>query len=273
MICIITDIKPSVRAAFLCKCRMQSDLFIRIRVYYQGKENIFGGAAMKKNLTEAVFILDRSGSMSGLEKDTIGGFNSMIEKQRRQEGEVLVTTVLFDNESVVIHDRKRLEEVLPMSEKEYCVGGCTALLDAVGGTVEHIRKIHKYIREEDVPEHTIFVITTDGMENASKKYDYSQVKELIDGCKRDGWEFIFMGANIDAADVAGKMGIRRECAVKYVSDPAGTRLNYEAMSDAVSLMRAGCRLDSEWKKKIEKDEEGRHEPDKNDGPRHKAVLL
>lgn len=156
---------------------------------------------MKQNLTELVFILDRSGSMTGLEADTIGGFNAMLQKQKKAEGEVLVTTVLFNHESKTIHDHAAIDKVPLLTEKDYCVGGCTALLDAVGETVEHIKNIHKYARAEDVPQHILFVITTDGMENASTKYSCAQVKRLIEQQKERGWEFLFFGANIDAVDV------------------------------------------------------------------------
>lgn len=163
---------------------------------------------MKKNLTELVFILDRSGSMQGLEGDTIGGFNAMIEKQKKEPGKALVSTVLFDDLTEVLHDRVKLDEVRPITEKEYDVGGCTALLDAVGGAIHHIGNIHKYARSEDVPEHTLFVITTDGMENASRRYLAQKVKEMIGRQKEKyGWEFLFLGANIDAVETAGHLVI------------------------------------------------------------------
>ena len=155
---------------------------------------------MKKNLTELVFILDRSGSMAGLESDTIGGFNAMIEKQKKEPGNALVSTVLFDHERKVIHDRQDIQQVEPMTDRDYYVGGCTALLDAVGCAIHHIGNVHKYAREEDRPEKTLFVITTDGMENASRQYSYDKLKKLIRRQKEKyGWEFIFLGANIDAA--------------------------------------------------------------------------
>ena len=158
---------------------------------------------MKKNLTEIVFILDRSGSMSGLEADTIGGFNSMIEKQRRADGEALVSTVLFDNMSEVIHDRVDIRDIKPMTDRDYTVRGCTALLDAIGGAIHHIGNVHKYARPEDVPEHTLFIITTDGMENASRFYNSDRVKQMIERQKaKYGWEFLFFGANIDAVETA-----------------------------------------------------------------------
>lgn len=165
---------------------------------------------MKKNLTELVFILDRSGSMAGLERDTIGGFNAMLEKQKREEGEALVSTVLFDNDVVVIHDRVPVANVQPLTEKEYYVRGCTALLDAVGGAIHHIGNVHKYAMEEDVPEKTLFVITTDGMENASRRYTYDKVKRMIEHEKEKyGWEFLFLGANIDAAAEADGLALMR----------------------------------------------------------------
>ena len=185
-------------------------------------------------MTELVFILDRSGSMSGLEDDTIGGFNAMIEKQRKEEGEVLVSTVLFDSHSEVIHDRVPLDKVPKLTDREYHVRGCTALLDAVGGAIHHIGNVHKYARPEDRPEKTLFVITTDGMENASRRYNYDKVKTMIHRQQEQyGWEFLFLGANIDAAKEAGRFGIDADHAADYVCDSAGTALNYEAISDAV----------------------------------------
>jgi len=193
---------------------------------------------MKKGLTEIVFILDRSGSMRGLEKDTIGGFNSLIERQKKEEGEAYLSTVLFDDQIEVLHDRVNLSEIKEITENEYYVRGCTALLDAVGGAVKHISNIHKYIREEDVPEKTLFVITTDGMENASHKYGYDAVKQMIEEQKeKNSWEFIFLGANIDAAGVAGKMGIEKEHAVNYECDSVGTALNFKVLSDTVGKVR------------------------------------
>ena len=212
---------------------------------------------MKKNLTELVFILDRSGSMSGLESDTIGGFNSMLEKQKKNDGEAYVTTVLFDNTYEMIHDRADLRDVRLLTENDYTVGGCTALIDAIGETVEHISDIHRYAREEDLPEHTIFIITTDGLENASRKYDSDKVKKLIESKKKSGWEFLFLGANIDAVETAKHFGIEEDRAVTYLSDSKGTRLNYTVLSDAVSSVRRCAPLGSEWKKRIEKDEEER----------------
>ena len=205
-------------------------------------------------MTELVFILDRSGSMSGLEKDTIGGFNSMIEKKKREEGEALVSTVLFDSESVVIHDRLPLGRVPRMTEKEYFTRGCTALLDAVGGAIHHIGNIHKYARKEDVPEKTMFIITTDGYENASRRYDYEKVRKMIERQKsRHGWEFLFLGANIDAAAEAKRFGIGEDRAVNYKRDEAGTALNYEVISEAVCSVRAARPLSADWKRRIDED--------------------
>ncbi len=219
---------------------------------------------MKKNLTEIVFILDRSGSMSGLEADTIGGFNSMMEKQRKQEGEALVSAVLFDNDSEVLYDRVDIREIPKMTEKDYYVRGCTALLDAIGGAIHHIKSVHKYIREEDVPEHTMFIITTDGIENASREYSSDKVKKMIEQQKEAGWEFLFLGANIDAVETAKHFGIDRDHAVKFKNDARGIAVNYEAVSDAVCCMRAGASLSKSWKESIEADyadrENGGSEP-------------
>ena len=205
-------------------------------------------------MTELVFILDRSGSMSGLEKDTIGGFNSMIEKQKREDGQALVSTVLFDNESVVIHDRLPMDRVPPLTEREYYTRGCTALLDAVGGAIHHIGNVHKYARKEDVPEKTLFIITTDGYENASRRYDYERVRQMIQHEKEKyGWEFLFLGANIDAAAEAKRFGIDEDRAVTYKCDAAGTALNYDVISEAVRHVRASRPLDAGWKSRIDED--------------------
>ena len=209
---------------------------------------------MKKNLTELVFILDRSGSMAGLEGDTIGGFNAMIEKQKREPGEALVSTVLFDNETQVIHDRLPLDRVSMMTEKEYFVRGCTALLDAVGGAIHHVGNIHKYAREEDRPEKTLVVITTDGMENASRRYDYDKVKRMIRRQKEKyGWEFLFLGANIDAAREAARFGIDADRAANYHADPVGTGVIYEAVNETVCSFRASRPMAASWKRKIDED--------------------
>ena len=205
-------------------------------------------------MTELVFILDRSGSMSGLEKDTIGGFNSMIEKQKWEDGQALVSTVLFDNESVVIHDRLPLDRVPPLTEGEYYTRGCTALLDAVGGAIHHIGNVHKYARKEDVPEKTLFIITTDGYENARRRYDYEKVQKMIQHEKEKyGWEFLFLGANIDAAAEAKRFGISEDRAVTYKCDPAGTALNYDVISEAVCHVRASRPLSAGWKSRIDED--------------------
>ena len=210
---------------------------------------------MKKGLTELVFILDESGSMSGMEADTIGGFNSMIDKQRREEGEAYVSTVAFANVSRVIHDRVRLDEVEPLTRRDYTPGGCTALLDALGGAIHHIGTVHKYARPEDVPEHTVFVITTDGMENASHRYGRAEVRAMVERQKaRYGWEFLFLGANMDAIAAAEDIGIRRDRAVKYVSDAQGTELNYRVVSDTLCDLRMSRPVTASWKAEIEEDE-------------------
>ena len=210
---------------------------------------------MKKNLTELVMILDRSGSMGGLESDTIGGYNSMLRKQKDAEGEVLVSTVLFDDTSEVLYDRVSLEKLPRMTEKEYYVRGSTALLDAVGGAIHHIGNVHKYARDEDRPEKTIFVITTDGMENASRKYSYDRVKMMVERQKEKyGWEFIFLGANIDAIETAGRFGISADRAANYNSDHEGTLLNYEVLAETVCEMRAcAAPIGDNWKRRIEDD--------------------
>ena len=209
---------------------------------------------MKKNLTELVFVLDRSGSMAGLESDTIGGFNAMIEKQKKVVGEVYVSTVLFDNVSEVVHDRVEIQRIEPMTHDQYYVRGCTALLDAVGGAIHHIGNVHKYAREEDRPEKTLFIITTDGMENASRRYSYTQLKAMIERQKEKyGWEFIFLGANIDAAKEAARFGIEADCAADYHADSKGTAVIYEAMSEVVCNVRASRPMNAEWKKNVEAD--------------------
>ena len=214
---------------------------------------------MKNNLTEIVFILDRSGSMAGLEDDTIGGFNAMIEKQKQEPGKALVSTVLFDNESEVIHDRVNIQEIEPMTRKEYYVRGCTALLDAVGSAIHHIGNVHKYAREEDRPEKMLFVITTDGMENASRKYTYDRLKTMIERQKEKyGWEFLFLGANIDAAREAARFGISADCTANYHADSEGTAVIYEAVSEAVCNVRASRPMTADWKKKVDADYRKRH---------------
>lgn len=214
---------------------------------------------MKNNITEIVFIIDKSGSMSGFEADTIGGFNSAIEKQKQKDGKVYVSTVLFDNDCEIIHDRIDISEVKPMTRDDYTAGGCTALLDAIGGAIHHIGNVHKYARPEDVPEHTIFIITTDGMENASNRYSAARVKEMIE-CRREkyNWEFIFLAANIDAVGTAENIGIKRERAVNYNRDCEGIQVTYEAMSEAITAMRCSHTLDAgEWRKNLDKDNKRR----------------
>ena len=209
---------------------------------------------MKNNLTELVFILDRSGSMAGLEDDTIGGFNAMIEKQKHESGSAFVSTILFDNISETIHDRLDVQEVSPLTDGDYYVRGCTALLDAIGNTIQHIQTIHKYARPEDVPERTLFVITTDGMENASHNYTTEQIKSMIEDKKASlGWEFLFLGANIDAVETAGRIGIRPEMAATYHSDHTGTQLNYSVISETVCAFRAGEPIAKDWKSLIDTD--------------------
>lgn len=210
---------------------------------------------MRKDLTEIVFILDRSGSMSGLEGDTIGGFKSLIEKQRGEKGDAIVSTVLFSNESEVLHDRVDIKSVAPLTERDYQVGGGTALLDAVGGAIRHIGNIHKYARPEDVPERTLFAIMTDGQENSSRIYSASKVKGMIERQKsRYGWEFLFLGANIDAVEEASRYGIAPEFAVSYRSDSVGTALNYEVVGEAISQIRENKKpLTGDWKRSIEED--------------------
>lgn len=214
---------------------------------------------MKKGLTEIVFILDRSGSMSGLEADTIGGFNSLIAKQKKEEGQAIVSTVLFDDRSEVLHDRVPLESIKTMTDRDYFVRGCTALLDAIGGAIHHIGNVHKYAREEDRPEKTLFIITTDGMENASRHYTYPKVKAMVERQKsRYGWEFLFLGANIDALEVAGHFGINKDYAANYHCDGEGTALNYEVLSEAICRVRGESKpLSADWKERIDADYEKR----------------
>lgn len=210
---------------------------------------------MKKGLTEMVFILDRSGSMSGLEGDTIGGFNSFITKQRKAEGEAFVSAVLFDDTCEVLYDRVDLRKVTPMSDNDYFVRGCTALLDAIGGAINHIGNIHKYARNEDIPEHTIFIITTDGMENASRKYNSDKVKKLVERQKdKCGWEFIFLGANIDAVETAAAFGISKDRTVNYCHDSIGVANCFEDIDYAVTELRSPCAaVPKDWKKRTEAD--------------------
>ncbi|MBR1457069.1 MAG: VWA domain-containing protein [Oscillospiraceae bacterium] len=213
---------------------------------------------MKNNVTELVFILDRSGSMHGLESDTIGGFNSLIEKQKEVDGKCYVTTVLFADRSETVHDRAELAGIRPMTGRDYVVGGCTALLDALGDTIRHIAKIHKYARPEDVPEHTTFVIMTDGMENASRRYDSDAVKRLIEHEKEKyGWEFLYLAANIDAVETAARVGIRADRAVNYNADSRGTEIAYGAVAETVCAQRMGLPIDAGWCRRIRKDHDAR----------------
>lgn len=209
---------------------------------------------MKKNLTELVFILDRSGSMAGLEGDTIGGFNAMIEKQKKEPGEAFVSTILFDNVSEVLHDRIFLDAIPKMTDRDYTVRGCTALIDAIGGAIKHIGNIHKYARPEDVPEHTMFIITTDGMENASRRFSSDEVKKMIERQKAEfGWEFLFIGANIDAVQTAAQFGIGHDRAVNYHADSQGTQVLYETLCAPISAMRSNKAIDADWGRDISKD--------------------
>ena len=197
---------------------------------------------MKKGLTEVVFILDRSGSMSGLEADTIGGYNSMLKKQKQEDGEAIISTVLFDDQTEVLHDRISLEKVDQITDKEYYVRGCTALLDAVGGAIDHIGNVQKKLPKGERPEKTLFIITTDGMENASRHYSYDKVKMVEKKKLKKHWEFVFLGANIDAVEVAGRFGVAANRAVRYECDEAGTALNFEVMSKMVSCARASSSI-------------------------------
>ena len=206
------------------------------------------------NITELVFILDASGSMAGLEADTVGGFNALIEKQRREPGQAYVTTVLFSNSARTLHDRMKLQDVQPLTGRDYAVGGCTALMDAIGGAIDHIKNIHKYARPEDVPEHTVFVITTDGMENASHVYSSDRVKAMIAHEKEKyGWEFLFLAANIDAVSTAASFGIGADRAVDYRADSQGTRVLYDTVGQAVSAVRSNAPLAGNWANAIRKD--------------------
>lgn len=209
---------------------------------------------MKNNLTELVFIIDKSGSMAGMEADTIGGFNAMLRKQKGETGEAYVSTVLFSNRSQVVHDRVSIEKVEPLTTEDYCVGGNTALLDAIGDAIHHIKNVHKYAREEDVPEHTLFLITTDGMENASRKYSADHIRAMINRAEEEyGWEFVFIAANIDAVETAGRIGIRQERAANYRYDKKGTKASYESMCDVVSSVRNNIDIEnSGWKEKLDK---------------------
>ena len=207
-----------------------------------------------KDLCEVVFILDRSGSMSGLEADTIGGFNATLEKQKKEPGEVYWSTVLFDDKHEVVHDRVPIKKIEKLTEREYYVRGCTALLDAVGRAIHHIGNIHKYARPEDVPGKTLFVITTDGMENASREYTYAQVKQMIQRqTEKYGWEFLFLGANMDAVSVAGRMGIRPERSATFINDSVGISTNYYAVAGAMSSLRETGVINDEALEEVRRD--------------------
>jgi uncharacterized protein YegL len=210
-------------------------------------------AEMKKGLVELVFILDRSGSMSGLEGDTIGGYNSMLEKQRQESGEAVVTTVLFDHENELLHDRIPIRGIRPVTSKEYYVRGNTALLDAIGKSIQKIDNAVRNTLAEERPEKVLFIITTDGMENASREFDYNRVRQLVEHQKCMGWEFIFLGANMDAFSLAARVGIEKDRVANYHADSRGTQLNYEILSEAVSYMRANHSLDKSWKDEIDRD--------------------
>ena len=212
---------------------------------------------MKKDLTELVMILDMSGSMHGLKSDTVGGYNAMLEKQKKETGECLVSTVFFNTRSFVIHDRVPIAEVRELTEEDYRPNNATALIDALGDAIRHIRNVHKYIREEDLPEHTLFVIVTDGMENASSEYSSDYVKELIMKQKMKGWEFLFLGANIDAVETARHYGIGKDRAVEFISDRQGTKLHYETISETVVHMRRRGPIDPSWEENIEYDRKKR----------------
>ena len=204
---------------------------------------------MKKDLTELVFILDRSGSMRGLEKETIMGFNSMIEKQKSEEGKALVTTILFDHEIEVIHERKSIDEIRKMTDEDYYVRGYTALLDAIGYGIEHVEIAHSH-EEDRLPDKTLFVIITDGEENSSSRFTPERIRKMIKEQKRKKWEILFIGANIDAEKEAGKIGIEKDHAVDYIADREGTELNYKALGSAISGFRNGSALPSSWKNEI-----------------------
>jgi uncharacterized protein YegL len=209
---------------------------------------------MNDKLTEIVFILDRSGSMAGLEDDTIGGFNAMLERQKKEPGEALLSAVLFSNDSQVLYDRVDIRKIEPMTEQQYRVGGCTALLDAIGGAVHHIANVHKYAREEDRPGKTVFVITTDGLENASRRYNYAEVQRMVQHeQEKYGWEFLFLGANMDAISAAGRFGIRPDRSVRYTPDRAGTELNFRVVSDTVAQLRRCREIDQNWSEPIAED--------------------
>lgn len=212
---------------------------------------------MKKNLTELIFILDSSGSMSGLESDTVGGFNSLINKHKKEHGECLVSVKLFNTESKLLYDRTDIKNILPLTENDYTPQGCTALYDAVGDEIKKTELIHKYIREEDIPEHTVFVITTDGMENASRKYSLPQIKAMIKQKESENWQFLFLGANINAVETASSMGISEDCAADYHSDTKGTAVMYQSLTEALHCVRTNQKLGRSWKKEVDSDYKNR----------------
>jgi len=224
---------------------------------------------MREKSTELVFILDESGSMSGLVSDTIGGFNSMIEKQKKEEGECLVSTVMFNEAQKVVYDRVPISQIQQLTDKEYCPGGCTALIDAMGGAIHHMGNVHRYAREEDRPAHTVFVITTDGLENASRRYSADKVRQMVEHQKgKYGWEFLFLGANIDAVVTARQYGIDESRAVRFNNDPTGVAVNYVTVSEAVTSVRCSRSIDPDWKKKIEDDYEARMKKTFREEPTH-----
>jgi uncharacterized protein YegL len=213
---------------------------------------------MKKNLTEIVFILDRSGSMAGLESDTIGGYNAILEKQKKEDGEANVTTVLFDDKIEMLHRRVSILDIPKITEKEYYVRGCTALLDAIGQSIHYMGNVQKYAKEEDRASKVLFVITTDGYENSSKEYSLGAIRKMVKYQKeRYNWEFIFLGANIDAVETAEQFGIDGDNASNYVADSRGTELSYQAMNEAISYCRSEGRIDKRWKERVEEDYQNR----------------
>lgn len=209
---------------------------------------------MKKDLTELVFILDRSGSMSGLECDTIGGYNSLLEKQRKEVGAAIITTVLFDDKYELLHDRIDIKGVAPITNKDYYVRGCTALLDAVGKTVAKIENAQLHTMETERPEKTLVVITTDGMENSSCEFSKEKVKTLVERMQSEyGWEFIFLGANIDSIKTAGGIGIGAHRTANYHADHAGTAMNFNVVANVVSQLRTKRSVSDDWKDEIDRD--------------------
>ena len=209
---------------------------------------------MKKDLVELVFILDRSGSMRGLEADTIGGFNTMLEKQQKEKGEAVISMVLFDHAFEVLHNRNDIKRVEPLTTAQYTVRGSTAMLDAIGRSILKIRQVHRHLGDDNIPEKTMFIITTDGMENASRDFDYAMIHRLISEAKeKDHWEFLFLGANIDAGATAERMGIRRERAATFVHDDVGIEKNFNALNEAISDVRTLKSMRNSWKADIDAD--------------------